>query len=377
MKVLSVFGTRPEAIKMCPLVLELQKTEGIESIVCVTGQHRQMLDQVLDVFGIHPEYDLNIMKARQTLASITTAVVEGLGEVIDQCHPAIVLVHGDTTTSFAAALGAFYKQTAVGHVEAGLRTYNKYSPYPEEMNRVLTGRIADFHFAPTIRNKEALEREGICKNVYVTGNTVIDAFATTVRDGYEFRDEALRQVDFSRRTILLTAHRRENLGRPLEQICDAVLEICKHTPDVQFVYPVHLNPAVRETVFAKLADHPQIHLIDPLDVQDMHNAMARSFFVMTDSGGMQEEAPHLGKPVLVLRTETERPEAVEAGTAKVVGVETNEITEQALKLLNCPESYREMATAKNPYGDGNASRRIAAILREEFSEGKSNKGCAQ
>lgn len=368
MKILSVFGTRPEAIKMCPLVLELQRTKGVESIVCVTGQHRQMLDQVLEIFEIHPEYDLNIMKARQTLASITTSVVEGIGDVIDQCKPDIVLVHGDTTTSFAAALGAFYKQTAVGHVEAGLRTYNKYSPYPEEMNRVLTGRIADFHFAPTPRNKEALEREGITKNVYVTGNTVIDAFATTVHEDYQFRDATLRHMDFSRRTILLTAHRRENLGRSLEQICNAVLEISQRAPDVQFVYPVHLNPSVRETVFSKLGDQPCIKLIDPLDVEEMHNAMARSFFVMTDSGGLQEEAPYFGKPVLVLRTETERPEAVEAGTAKVVGVKTADIVEQAMALLEQPERYGEMAAAKNPYGDGHASEKIAAILSEKISD---------
>ena len=364
MKVMSVFGTRPEAIKMCPLVLQLEKTPGIESVVCVTGQHRQMLDQVLEVFGVRPDYDLNIMKARQTLASITSSVVEGIGEVIDASHPDIVLVHGDTTTSFAAALGAFYKQTAVGHVEAGLRTYNKYSPYPEEMNRVLTGRIADLHFAPTERNRAALAREGVEHNVFVTGNTVIDAFATTVKDGYQFREEVLRTVDFSRPTVLLTAHRRENLGRPLEQICDAVLEICAKLPQVQFVYPVHLNPAVRETVFAKLGGHSQIHLIDPLDVQDMHNAMARCYLVMTDSGGLQEEAPHLGKPVLVLRTETERPEAVEAGTAKVVGVRTQDITAQAMQLLTDEPSYRKMATAQNPYGDGHASERIAAILQD-------------
>ncbi len=365
MKVMSVFGTRPEAIKMCPLVRVLQKTEGIESIVCVTGQHRQMLDQVLEVFDVHPEYDLNIMKERQTLASITASVVDGIGNVIDQCRPDIVLVHGDTTTSFAAALGAFYRQTAVGHVEAGLRTYNKYSPYPEEMNRVLTGHIADFHFAPTLRNREALAREGVTKHVYVTGNTVIDAFATTVKDNYRFKSPELNEVDFSKRTILLTAHRRENLGAPLEQICDAVLAICEQVPDVQFVYPVHLNPAVRETVFAKLGNHDRIRLIDPLDVQDMHNAMARCFLVMTDSGGLQEEAPHLGKPVLVLRTETERPEAVEAGTARVVGVCTDDIVRNAMELLTCEESYRRMATAQNPYGDGHASERIARILLEQ------------
>ncbi len=365
---MSVFGTRPEAIKMCPLVLELQKHPEIESIVCVTGQHRQMLDQVLEVFDIHPQYDLDIMKQRQTLASITASVVEKIGQVIQECKPDIVLVHGDTTTSFAAALGAFYCQTPVGHVEAGLRTYNKYSPYPEEMNRVLTGRIADFHFAPTQRNEKALHDEAITQNVFVTGNTVIDAFATTVQDDYRFKSEQLQKVDFSKRTILMTAHRRENLGAPLAQICDAVLELCEKFPDCQFVYPVHLNPAVRETVFSKLSDHPQIHLIDPLDVQDMHNAMARCFFVMTDSGGLQEEAPHLGKPVLVLRTETERPEAVSVGTAKVVGVETSSIVNTASELLTDKGSYEKMANAQNPYGDGHASERIVKILLEKLGQ---------
>ena len=370
MKVMSVFGTRPEAIKMCPLVLQLEKTPGIESVVCVTGQHRQMLDQVLEVFGVRPDYDLNIMKARQTLASITSSVVEGIGEVIDACHPDIVLVHGDTTTSFAAALGAVYKQTAVGHVEAGLRTYNKYSPYPEEMNRVLTGRIADVHFAPTERNRAALAREGVEHNVFVTGNTVIDAFATTVKDGYQFREEVLRTVDFSRPTVLLTAHRRENLGRPLEQICDAVLEICAKLPQVQFVYPVHLNPAVRETVFAKLGGHSQIHLIDPLAADEMHTLMARCYLVLTDSGGLQEEAPALGKPVLVLRRETERPEAVAAGTVKLAGINKETIVAMAEELLHNAGAYAAMAHAVNPYGDGFACRRIADAILWHFGRGE-------
>lgn len=357
-KVMTVFGTRPEAIKMCPLVKILEKTQGVKSIVCVTGQHRQMLDQVLEVFDVQPDYDLNIMKAQQTLASITSAVVEGVGNVIERCHPDIVLVHGDTTTSFAAALGAFYKQTAVGHVEAGLRTYNKYSPFPEEMNRCLTGRLADLHFAPTEKNRAALLAEGIENHVFVTGNTVIDAFATTVSENYVYKNEDLRKLHPTGKIILLTAHRRENLGKPLENICDAVLRVCEAHPDVHFVYPVHLNPAVRTTVNAKLAGHPQISLIEPVDVQDMHNLMNKSCLVMTDSGGLQEEAPHLGKPVIVLRTETERPEAVAAGTAIVAGVEADAIFKTADTLLSNAEEYRRMAVAQNPYGDGHASERI-------------------
>ena len=367
-KVLSVFGTRPEAIKMCPLVRELAATPGIESLVCVTGQHRQMLDQVLQVFGVTPDDDLNIMKDRQTLASITTGVVQGVGEVIARRRPDIVLVHGDTTTSFAAALGAFYTQTRVGHVEAGLRTYNRYSPFPEEMNRVLTSRLADLHFAPTARNAAALAAEGVQNNVYVTGNTVIDAFATTVRPEYRFSSPLLCQVvQHAGPLILMTAHRRENLGRPLENICQAVLELCRRYPELRFVYPVHPNPAVREPVQQLLGGHAQILLIDPLDVVEMHNMMARCTLVLTDSGGLQEEAPHLGKPVLVMRTETERPEAVEAGTARVVGVETADITAAVSRLLDDPAAYRKMAQAQNPYGDGLASRRIAGHILEYFN----------
>ena len=375
-QVLSVFGTRPEAIKMCPLVKELAQRPEFNSMVCVTGQHRQMLDQVLDIFSVRPDYDLNIMKERQTLASITTGVVEGVAQVVEQCRPDIVLVHGDTTTSFAAALGAFYQKTPVGHVEAGLRTYNRYSPFPEEMNRTLTSRLAELHFAPTQRNAQALEKEGITQNVFVTGNTVIDAFATTVRPDYMFRDPALgRTVEQSGRLVLLTAHRRENLGRPLEQICDAVLALCEKYPDLHFVYPVHLNPAVRETVFARLGQHPRILLTQPLDVAEMHNVMARCHLVMTDSGGLQEEAPHLGKPVLVLRTETERPEAVEAGTALVVGVQTQEILRQASRLLDDSAAYERMAQAKNPYGDGQASRRIADCMLAYFQHKSNGEEC--
>ena len=367
MKVLVVFGTRPEAIKMCPLVLALKRDEAIETKVCVTGQHREMLDQVLDAFGVVPDYDLAIMKPRQTLETITTAVLENIGGVIDEEHPDIVLVHGDTTTSMAAALASFYKQVPVGHVEAGLRTYNIYSPFPEEMNRKLITALTTFFFAPTEGNRRALEKESVVENVYVTGNTVIDAFQYTTRDDYEFTNPDFAAHDFLKPTVLMTAHRRENLGKPMENICDAVLELCRRHPDLQFVYPVHLNPAVRETVFAKLDGHPQVTLTDPVDVLDMHNAMARSVLVLTDSGGLQEEAPHLGKPVVVLRTETERPEAVEAGTAVVAGVERDVIVQIADELLTNQAAYDRMAMAINPYGDGHASERIVAALKERFA----------
>lgn len=361
-RVMSVFGTRPEAIKMCPLVNELRNHEEIESIVCVTGQHREMLDQVLDIFNVKPDYDLDIMKARQTLASITTSVVNGIGDVIQETKPNIVLVHGDTSTSFAAALGSFYQQAPVGHVEAGLRTHNKYSPYPEEMNRLLTSRIADHHYSPTENNAKTLRDELTAGNIYVTGNTVIDAFATTVRPGYIFHNKSLNELDFSKRVVLMTAHRRENLGKPMENICDAVLDLCASHPDILVIYPVHLNPAVRDTVFDKLGRHPQIKLIEPLDVQDLHNLMDKSTIVLTDSGGLQEEAPHLGKPVIVLRTETERPEAVEAGTAVVAGVDKQDIIKITSSVLDDKAIYSKMATAVNPYGDGHASERIAAHI---------------
>ena len=362
MKALIVFGTRPEAIKMCPLVLELKQTPGIEAIVCVTGQHREMLDQVLDIFGVVPEYDLAIMKESQTINDITTAILLKLGDVIAECRPDIVLVHGDTTTSMASALAAFYQQIPVGHVEAGLRTYNIYSPFPEEMNRKLISALTTYHFAPTERNRRALEREGVTENVFVTGNTVIDAFAYTTREDYTFKDETLRSFDFSQPTILMTAHRRENLGAPLENICRAVLRIIEAHPDLHLIYPVHLNPAVRNTVFSMLGDNERIHLIDPIDVEDMHNAMKRSVLVLTDSGGLQEEAPHLGKPVVVLRTETERPEAVDAGTVVVAGVNENDIFRIVDELLTNKETYQNMSRAINPYGDGKASKRIAQVL---------------
>ena len=373
-KVMTVFGTRPEAIKMAPLALELKKYDEIESIVCVTAQHREMLDQVLEIFGITPDYDLDIMKTRQSLVGITTRVLEGLDEVIKKEQPDIVLVHGDTSTSFVAALAAFYNQVKVGHVEAGLRTYDKYSPFPEEMNRQLTGRIADLNFSPTPQNKKNLLAENVSDDsIYVTGNTVIDAMKTTVRDGYTFRDDCLNGIDFdNNRVIIVTAHRRENLGKPLEDICNALKEIVESYDDVELVYPVHLNPAVRETVFGILGDLDRVHLIDPLDVLELHNAMARSFMVMTDSGGIQEEAPALAKPVLVLRRETERPEAVAAGTVKLAGVNREEIVKLAKELLDSSDAYNAMAHAANPYGDGEASRRTVEAILYSFGY-RSNK----
>lgn len=365
LKVMTVFGTRPEAIKMAPLALELKKYDDIQSIVCVTAQHRQMLDQVLEIFGITPDYDLDIMKERQTLVGITARVLEGLDEVIKKEQPDIVLVHGDTSTSFVAALAAFYNQVKVGHVEAGLRTYDKYSPFPEEMNRQLTGRIADLNFSPTEQNRQNLLKENVSDDIiYITGNTVIDALKTTVRDDYKFKDECLKSLDFEKkRIIIVTAHRRENLGEPLENICNALKEIVTEYKDTEIVYPVHLNPAVRETVFSILGDIDRVHLIDPIDVEELHNAMARSFMVMTDSGGIQEEAPALAKPVLVLRRETERPEAVKAGTVKIAGIDKNDIVRLAKELLDDKDAYNKMAHAANPYGDGEASRRtVEAIL---------------
>ncbi len=362
-KVMSVFGTRPEAIKMCPLVKELEKHKEIESIVCLTGQHREMLQQVIDIFQIHVKYNLDIMQPRQTLTGITTSVLEKLETVLLTDKPDIVLVHGDTTTSFAAALAAFYQQIPVGHVEAGLRTFDKYSPFPEELNRSLTGRIAELHFAPTDNNRVNLVNENVKTNVFVTGNTVIDAFQTTVKPSYQYHSEDLKGLDFSdKRLLLMTAHRRENLGAPLENICRAVKRVVESFPDVEVIYPVHMNPAVRDTAAAILGGLEQVHLIHPLDVEDMHNLMSRSFLVMTDSGGLQEEAPACGVPVLVLRTETERPEAVEAGTVKVVGVDEDIIYQNARLLLTDSVKYNKMAKAVNPYGDGHASERIVQAI---------------
>lgn len=365
MKVLSVFGTRPEAIKMCPLVLELEKNSDIESVVCLTGQHREMLQQVIDIFEIEAKYNLDIMQPRQTLTTITSNILLKIEKVFMEEKPDIVLVHGDTTTSFVAALAAFYQQIPVGHVEAGLRTFDKYSPYPEEMNRCLTGRIASLHFSPTVNNADNLRKEGITQGVYVTGNTVIDAFKTTIKSDYVFHEGILNTLDYnSARCILMTAHRRENLGKPLENICNAVKRLVNEFDDIEVIYPVHLNPVVQETANSILGDTSRVHLINPLDVEDMHNLMSRSFLVMTDSGGLQEEAPACGKPVLVMRTETERPEAVEAGTVKVVGVNEELIYSEAKRLLIDKEEYDVMAKSVNPYGDGHASERIVRHILE-------------
>lgn len=363
MRVLTVFGTRPEAIKMCPLVLELKKYNNIDCKVCLTGQHREMLRQVMNAFHIQEDFNLDIMRERQTLTTITTGILEKLEEVLKQERPDVVLVHGDTTTSFVAALAAFYQQIPVGHVEAGLRTGNKYSPFPEEMNRSLTGRIATYHFAPTELNKYNLERENITENVFVTGNTVIDAFQTTVDKNYQFHNEQIKDINYkNNRIILVTAHRRENLGEPLKNICRAIKRVVDDYRDVKVVYPVHLNPAVRECVQEILGNNERVILAEPLDVLDMHNLMDRSYMVMTDSGGLQEEAPACGKPVLVMRTETERPEAVDAGTVKVVGIEEENIYREACILLEDETEYHKMAKAVNPYGDGHASERIVQIL---------------
>ena len=371
-KVMTVFGTRPEAIKMAPLVKELEKCDKIQSIVAVTAQHRQMLDQVLEIFDIKPDYDLNIMQPKQTLAQITTKALVGLEQVINEAKPDIVLVHGDTSTTFAGALAAFYCQTMIGHVEAGLRTYDKYSPWPEEMNRRLTGQMTDLHFSPTISNKCNLLKENIDENkIYITGNTVIDALQTTVKSDYVFADDTLNKLDYDKnRVILMTAHRRENLGEPLRNICEAVRDVVLSHPDVEVVYPMHMNPLVRETAREILGDLDRVHLIEPLDVQEMHNAMDRCYMVMTDSGGLQEEAPSLGKPVIVLRNETERPEAVEAGTVVMGGVCKQDIIDRACELLDHESIYERMAQTANPYGDGSASRRIVEAILYAFGQGE-------
>lgn len=371
-KVMSVFGTRPEAIKMAPLALELSRRPEFQSLVCVTAQHRQMLDGVLTFFGITPDYDLDIMRSGQTLTDITSRVLEGLGQILREEKPELVLVHGDTTTTFAGALAAFYEKIPVGHVEAGLRTYDRYSPYPEEMNRCLVGRLAQYHFAPTASNAENLRREGISENIFITGNTVIDAMAYTVGDG-SFTSPELTGVDFaSKRVITLTCHRRENYGKPMEGIFSAVRRLALAHRDVEIVFPVHLSPYVRETAGRLLGDVESVRLIEPLDAVEMHRLMSKSYFVMTDSGGIQEEAPALGKPVLVLRRETERPEALEAGTVLLAGVEEAEVFSKAEALLNNIDMYEAMARAVNPYGDGKACPRIAQGILYGF--GHSDRG---
>ena len=365
-KVMTIFGTRPEAVKMAPLVLEFQKhPEFFEPIVAVTAQHRQMLDQVLDLFSIVPDYDLNIMKERQTLADITTRALSGLDSVMKEAKPDIVLVHGDTTTTFVASLAAFYNQIVIGHVEAGLRTWNKYSPYPEEMNRQLTGTMADLHFAPTAKAEENLLNENKKGHIFVTGNTATDALKTTVRSTYSHPVLTGLGKD---RLVLLTAHRRENLGEPMRNIFRAVKRIVADHEDVQVVYPVHLNPAVQELANEILGDHPRVHLIEPLDVLDFHNFASRAYLILTDSGGIQEEAPSLGVPVLVLRDTTERPEGINAGTLKLAGTEERTIVQMAHELLNDPKEHERMSKASNPYGDGNASARIAEAVRYYFKQ---------
>lgn len=365
MKVLAIFGTRPEAVKMCPLIMELKKRAEIECKVCLTGQHREMLDQVMNCFSLQADYNLNIMNANQTLTEITSAILEKLEPVLQTERPHIVLVHGDTTSSFAAALASFYQRIPIGHVEAGLRTGNMYAPFPEEINRCLIGRLAAIHFAPTEGNAENLKKEGVIKPIFVTGNTVIDSFKTTVRKNYTFSEPKLKSLNVTgKRIVLVTAHRRENIGIPLRQICLSLKRIAQNTKDVLVIYPLHLNPKVRGTAIPILNGEKNVVLTEPLGVLDMHNLMAKAYMVMTDSGGLQEEAPALGKPVLVLREETERPEAIEAGTASLAGVEEERIYEIAMKLLDNSAAYEQMAKAVNPYGDGRASERIADILQQ-------------
>jgi len=365
-KIITIFGTRPEAIKMAPLVKELEKREGIESKICVTAQHREMLDQVLELFDIKPDFDLNIMKTKQSLTGITNRILEGLETIFKEEKPDMILVHGDTTTTFSSALAAYYQQIKVGHVEAGLRTFDKYFPFPEEMNRKLTGAIADLHFSPTKRAKNNLLREGIDeKSIYITGNTVIDAMLHTVQDNYIFENKELNEIDFkNKKVIMITAHRRENWGGGISNICEALNEIVDKNKDVELVYLVHLNPIVKDMVYEKLGGKERVHLLNPLDTKETHNLMNKCFMVMTDSGGLQEEAPHLGKPVLVLRDVTERPEAVEYGTVKLVGTNKEKMIDEANILINSKEAYEKMSKAVNPYGDGKASERICdAIMK--------------
>lgn len=365
-KVMTVFGTRPEAIKMAPLVKELEKNDNIESIVCVTAQHREMLDQVLETFEITPDYDLNIMKQGQTLADVTTRALVKLEEVMKEVKPNIVLVHGDTTTTFAGALAAFYNQIDIGHVEAGLRTYDKYSPWPEEMNRQMVSCMSDMNFAPTQLSADNLIKEGRNKdNIFITGNTAIDAMKTTVREDYE--SDVLSWADGSR-LILLTAHRRENLGDPMRNIFKAIKRVMEENPDVKVIYPIHKNPKVREIANEIFDGVDRIKLIEPLDVFDFHNFLNKSYMIMSDSGGVQEEAPSLGKPVLVLRDTTERPEGIAAGTLKLVGTNEDDIYEAASKLLNDKNAYDSMSKAANPYGDGHASERIVKEIVKRYTK---------
>ena len=371
LRIMSVFGTRPEAIKMAPLVKELAGRENLESICCVTAQHREMLDSVLEVFSLKPDWDLDIMTPRQTLSTITSKCLLGMDEAIDTLKPDMILVHGDTSTTFAGALSAFYHKVPVGHVEAGLRTYDKYSPYPEEMNRKLVTAIADLYFCPTENNRANLAREGVTEGVFVTGNTVIDALKTTVREDYRFSTELLNHLPYGEKKVLLvTCHRRENYGQPMEDIMSALAAIAREHGDVELVYPVHLSPVVQECAHRHLDGIGNVHLIAPLAADEMHNLMARCYLVLTDSGGLQEEAPALGKPVLVLRRETERPEAVTAGTVKLAGVAYDDIVSMARQLITDPAAYAAMAHAVNPNGDGFACRRIADAILWHFGLGE-------
>ena len=368
-KVMVVFGTRPEAIKMVPVIKKIQQEKDFKLVICTTEQHKEMLNQVLEKFNIEPNYRLNIMKEEQTLTYITTEVINKMDEIIKKENPNIVLVHGDTTTSFATAVSAFYNKIKIGHVEAGLRTKNKYSPYPEEMNRVLISDLADVHFAPTETNKKNLINEGIDeKDIFVTGNTVIDTVHLTVRENYKFEEKELQNIHFNNSTkyILLTAHRRENLGKPLENICKAVDELTKKRQDIEIIFPVHYNPKVRETVFNLLSNNPKIHLIDPINVFDMHNLMNKMYLILTDSGGLQEEASELKKPVLVLRENTERLETVRkmpSGGVKVIGTNSLKIISETENLLDNKKEYEKMSNAINPFGDGHASERIVKALK--------------
>lgn len=367
LKIMTVFGTRPEGIKMAPVVKELERRQGVESIVCITAQHREMLDQVLKVFNIEPDYDLNIFKPGQSLSEVTTRALMGLEEVIAKEKPDVLLVQGDTTTVFAGALAAFYQRIKIGHVEAGLRSGNLYSPYPEEANRKLTGVLTDYHFAPTTRNKVNLLNEGYPEEkIYITGNTVIDALKYVVKEDYIFNIDLLNQMDYeNKRVILLTAHRRENIGEPMENIFNAIKDIVTKYEDVELVWPMHLNPKVREIAYKVLSNHDRIHLIEPLDYEPMANLMSKAHLIVTDSGGLQEEGPTFGVPVLVVREETERPEGIEAGTAKLVGTSYERVFEELDLLLSNEEEYKKMANAVNPYGDGKASERIVDILLNE------------
>ena len=362
-KVMLVFGTRPEAIKMCPLVNELKTRKDIKTIVCVTGQHRQMLDQVLEAFNVVPDYDLSIMKDKQTLFDITTNILNRIKEVIEEVGPDVVLVHGDTSTTFVTALACFYLQIPVGHVEAGLRTYDIYSPYPEEFNRQAVGIVAKYNFAPTEMSKNNLLREGKkVESIFVTGNTAIDALKTTVREDY-FHSEL--EWAYDSRLIVITAHRRENLGQPMHKMFRAIRRILDEHPDVKAIYPIHMNPVVREAAAQELGDCDRIHIIEPLNVLDFHNFLARSYIILTDSGGIQEEAPGLGKPVLVMRDTTERPEALEAGTVKLVGTNYDKIVGEVSALLDDEARYERMSKAVNPYGDGLACGRVVLFIRQQ------------